>query len=188
MLLACVPMVRNLVEYTKDQESPEYKKLTSLLHQKPDSNTITLAELAQIFNSMLSLNLNLGTGTVLQLIFQQADECLNAPESVNLENKVILSIAIRLIAENIMIQRINNPAVTSSIMGEQTGRLFDLFKTAFPGDTKTIAILDRVVMMTPEPIHLNSFMYEPLIDMSDLHLKELYRTVKAFPTITTQTG
>jgi len=28
-----------------------------------------------------------------------------------------------------------------------------------------------VVLMTPENIHLNSFMYEPIIDMSDEHLK-----------------
>jgi energy-coupling factor transporter ATP-binding protein EcfA2 len=180
MLLASIPMVRNLIEYTRGQESPEYEKLTALLHQKADSATITLAELAQIFKSTLSLNLNLGSGTVLPLIFQEADECLTAPESANLENKVILSIAVRLIAESIMIQRINNPTMTSSIKGEQTGRLFDLFKKSFPGDTKAITILDRVVMMTPEPIHLNSFMFEPLVDISDQHLKELYRTMKNF--------
>jgi len=28
--------------------------------------------------------------------------------------------------------------------------------------------------MTPENIHFNSFMYEPIIDMSDGHLKQLY--------------
>lgn len=29
-------------------------------------------------------------------------------------------------------------------------------------------------MMTPENIHLNSFMYEPILDMSYDHLKKLY--------------
>ena len=42
-----------------------------------------------------------------------------------------------------------------------------------------IAILDRVALMTPENIHLNSFMYEPIIDMSDEHLRKLYREVEA---------
>ena len=32
--------------------------------------------------------------------------------------------------------------------------------------------------MTPENIHLNSFMYEPIIDMSDEHLKKLYNDLK----------
>jgi hypothetical protein len=31
----------------------------------------------------------------------------------------------------------------------------------------------------PENIHLNSFMYEPIVDMSDAHLRDLYRRVKA---------
>jgi hypothetical protein len=32
--------------------------------------------------------------------------------------------------------------------------------------------------MTPENIHVNSFMYEPIIDMSDVALRELYSQVK----------
>ena len=31
--------------------------------------------------------------------------------------------------------------------------------------------------MTPESIHLNSFMYEPILDMSDEHLKSLLNDV-----------
>lgn len=31
--------------------------------------------------------------------------------------------------------------------------------------------------MTPENIHLNSFMYEPILDMANEHLKELYRKI-----------
>ncbi len=34
--------------------------------------------------------------------------------------------------------------------------------------------------MTPENIHLNAFMYEPIVDMSDHHLKKLYAEVEAF--------
>ena len=33
--------------------------------------------------------------------------------------------------------------------------------------------------MTPENIHLNSFMYEPIVDMSDEHLRKLCREVVA---------
>ena len=32
--------------------------------------------------------------------------------------------------------------------------------------------------MTPENIHVNSFMYEPIIDMSDDHLRKLFVDVK----------
>ena len=38
-------------------------------------------------------------------------------------------------------------------------------------------IVDEVNLMTPESIHLNSFMYEPIIDMSDWALKQLYKNI-----------
>lgn len=180
MLIACIPMARNLIEYGSGQEHPDYLKLTSLLHQKPDTNTIALSDLEGIFNRVLSLELSLGNGTVLPLIFQQADVCTQGPESLNLENKVVLSIAIRLKAEEVMIRKINSPLEVASIQGQQTAELFDLFKTRSLGERDDISLLNRVVMMTPEPIHLNSFMYEPLIDLSDRYLRDLYTSVKAF--------
>jgi len=184
MLVAAIPMVRNLIEYTQGQNCPSYLKLTSLLHQKPDSNSITLVELADLFNRTLSLKLKFGAGTVLPLIFKEAEKCLSKPESINLENKVVLSIAIRLIAEDFMIRRINDLSITDQIKDNQTVELFKVFKELFSTDTQAVALLDQVVLMTPEPIHLNSFMYEPLIDLSDHYLKDLYRKVKAFTTPT----
>ena len=32
--------------------------------------------------------------------------------------------------------------------------------------------------MTPENIHINSFMFEPILDLSDNHLKKLYCKLK----------
>jgi hypothetical protein len=40
------------------------------------------------------------------------------------------------------------------------------FLELFAGDP-ALETLDRVVLMTPENIHLDSFMYEPIVDMSD---------------------
>lgn len=38
-------------------------------------------------------------------------------------------------------------------------------------------IVEQVLIMTSENIHINSFMYEPLIDMSLDELKKLYEDV-----------
>ncbi len=42
---------------------------------------------------------------------------------------------------------------------------------------ESIKILRKVVLMTPENIHLNAFMYEPIVDMSDDLLQALYSEV-----------
>ena len=179
ILIASIAMVRNLVEYTKGQESQSYAKLTSLLHQKEDSSSITLEDLAEVINETLSTNIVLGHGKVFPLIFEEADSCLNDDGlAINLENKVVLSIAIRLRAEEMMITRINDPTTTDAIQSNQTVDLFKIYKDKFPSDASNIDLLGQVVMITPEPIHLNSFMYEPLIDISDHHLKELYEKIK----------
>ena len=39
-------------------------------------------------------------------------------------------------------------------------------------------ILEQVAMLTQENINLNSFMFEPILDMSLLHLYDLYQEVK----------
>jgi hypothetical protein len=41
----------------------------------------------------------------------------------------------------------------------------------------SIKTLNGVILMTPENIHLNAFMYEPILDMSDEHLKKLYKEI-----------
>ena len=37
--------------------------------------------------------------------------------------------------------------------------------------------MNRINLMTPENIHINAFMYEPLIDMSIHHIVNLYKEV-----------
>jgi len=44
--------------------------------------------------------------------------------------------------------------------------------------TEEIAIIENVNLITPESIHINSFMFEPLIDISDWTLIDLYTSVK----------
>ena len=52
------------------------------------------------------------------------------------------------------------------------------YKAKFTDNAEQIEILGKVVLMTPENIHINSFMYEPIIDMSGEHLKNLYNQAK----------
>jgi hypothetical protein len=67
----------------------------------------------------------------------------------------------------------------TTITAHQTQALVTKFKNQFPLEAKAVEVLDRVQLMTPENIHLNSFMYEPIVDMSGDHLRQLYRDVLA---------
>jgi hypothetical protein len=177
--IASIPFIRNLIEFTKSDKDPDFLKLTSLLHWKSDSAGVTQKELDTIYNSVFgttgaSPN---GNSPVIDIIKQEAGECLKACDGINFENKIVLSIAIRLVAEQFMVRKINDDNFVAGIDSNQTPRLLAKFKELFSGDVGTIETIKRVILMTPENIHLNSFMYEPILDMSDEHLRKLYEDV-----------
>ena len=78
-----------------------------------------------------------------------------------------------------MTTKISDPGFVANITAHQTQELLARFKGQFAKETKAIEVLDRVQLMTPENIHLNSFMYEPIVDMSGDHLRKLYSDVLA---------
>lgn len=180
-LIASIPFIRNIIEYTKSDEDKEFLKLTSLLHVKNDSDTITIKDLEDTFKSTIPIlkfpDID-SDKKVIDLILETADKCLEDHESINLENKIVLSIAIRIYAEKFMINKINDDEFVKSISSNQTWELLRKFEEIYNNEKKVLDILKRVNLITPENIHVNSFMYEPIIDMGDGELKKLYEDVK----------
>ncbi len=179
--IASIPFLRNLVEMTTGEQDPNYDSLTSMLHWKPGSETITVGQLDDIYIAICQeTGGSKKPGKLLwELLTEEAEACLVASAGMNLENKIVLAIAIRLSAERFMTGRIGNPAWVATLEANQARGMTDEFKRRFPQELEVIATLDRVALMTPENIHVNSFMYEPIIDMSDDHLRRLYGEVKA---------
>ena len=180
--IASIPFMRNLIEYTKgDGDAGDFVKLTSLLHRRADSDQIIVADLDAIYHGLFSsegVSVD-GTQSVITLIKEEANKCMLAPQGINFENKVVLSIATRLAAEQFMLGKLNGAAGVATIESNQTTRLLKEYRRLFPADQAAIGVLRRVALMTPENIHLNSFMYEPILDMSDDHLRKLYGDILA---------
>ncbi len=180
MLIASIPFVRNLAEYAGYKD--EFEKLTSLLHIKTDSHNHTISDLEGIYKIILkdksSLSLTNGSEKVIQVIFKSADTILqNTDDVLDLENKIVLSVAIRLKAEEFMIKMINDQLFIDQISTNQTVTLINRFKELFVAKIDNIDLLEQVNLMTSENIHINSFMYEPILDLGDEHLKDLYQKV-----------
>lgn len=178
--VACIPFIRNILEYTKGESDPDYLKLTSLLHWKSDTSAITHQELDAIFSKTFGAGGSWPSprDSVVDLVIEQADHALKADEGVNFENKIVMSIAIRLLSESHMVTELADPNFTDNIQANQTQSLFKAYKNRANGSANARDVLDAVVLMTPENIHVNSFMYEPIIDMSDAHLRRLYTDVR----------
>ncbi|MCT7618824.1 hypothetical protein [Aliarcobacter butzleri] len=186
ILIASIPFVRNLIEYTLGEDSQEYKTLTSLLHIKKDrtnplqdTDSLELNHLQNIFCSILTnQTFNFGNITKIKdVVYLEAERISRLSENNDLENKIAISIAIRLKSEEYMIRVINDDNFLNTIESNQTFELYNEYKRRKPMSSN-LKYLAQVNLMTPENIHLNSFMYEPILDMSDRHLVDLYNIVK----------
>lgn len=63
----------------------------------------------------------------------------------------------------------------------QTFKLIEKYKEKFKdseSEIKCIELLDKVSLMTPENIHINAFMYEPILDLGEKHLIKLFNNLE----------
>lgn len=154
-------------------------KLTSLLHQKSDTPTITVGDLDKIFTSVCGIpGASPDTKAIVRdVIAKEAGEIAKGKGNISLQDKIVLAIATRLAAERFLIAKIADQKFVDSIKSVQTPRLAEEFRKRFPKETEIFKVIDRVLVVTPENIHLNSFMYEPIIDMSGDQLRRLHSDV-----------
>lgn len=177
--LATIPFVRNLIEYSYGMEEESYNKLTNLLHYKlSETEDMTILDLNTIYNKYWFINENIENQDelVTNILFDEADKILVETDEVALENKIVLSMAIRQKSEKYMLKKILEKNQEYKLPNDnQTRKLFNEYKKEYSEYTKEF---EAVNLMTAENIHINSFMYEPLIDTSLNHLKKLYEKLK----------
>ena len=179
MIVASIPFYRNLAEYCGNDD--DYLKFTSFLHYKSvpiDTGSVTLADLWAIINQYITGNVaTFSTENFYDTVQLLATDITNEQDDISLENKLIISIASRLRAEKYLKQVIISregacPDSTSNQMREW----YERAKPYLTDDEKRL--MDDINLITPESIHLNAFMYEPLIDISIWTLNDIFsRTV-----------
>lgn len=182
ILCATIPFTRNLIEYTKGEEDADYLKLTSLLHWKNDTEQISVGNYLDIYNNLFGTEHDTNnTQPVKTLLFIKANEiCVKSThDGLNLEDKVLLSIAIRLQAEiwiTNQLRTLKNDATYWCQSKKQFGALMGEYATHAPSAPET-RTLEKVAITVSSNIHLNSFMYEPILDLTIDHLVDLYKEV-----------
>ncbi|HZW24116.1 MAG TPA: hypothetical protein VFF26_01415 [Gallionella sp.] len=183
ILCATIPFTRNLLEYTRSGNDPDYLTLTSLLHWKQDTDQITVGNYLDIYNRLFGTNYSSNnTQPVKNLLFAKATEICNATthDGLNLENKVLLSIAARIQAEIFLtneLRKLKGNANYWCTDNSQFGNLLKEYKQLNQTVPSALRTLEKVSITVSSNIHLNSFMYEPILDLTIDHLIDLYQEV-----------
>lgn len=183
ILCATIPFTRNIIEYTKGESDANYLQLTYLLHWKEQTSQITVGDYLNIYNQVFGTTHAGDNQTVIDLIFNESYSICQSPQQngLNLEDKILLSMAIRLKAENFMIDEIRlhekNPNYWCT-SNNQFGALIKKYAKINPL-SRSLYTLEKVSITVSSNIHLNSFMYEPILDLTIDHLIKLYTDVCA---------
>ncbi len=191
-LVCMIPFARNLIEYTKGKDDPDYKKLTALLHIKSTTSSIKFSELIQIYKNVFGITYNIEFGSIndgaciLDAIYRLAYDLESSNDvAFRIKSKLILSIASRLKTEEYMIKKIEEITGESFDLGtitrDQFRELYQIFLEKTNKNEvdlkKELKIIKSVSLITPEHIHINSFMFEPILDMSFDEIKAIHNEV-----------
>lgn len=181
-LCASIPFARNIIEYTRGEDNTDYKTLTKLLHWKNDSVSITIKDYLSIYNNTFDGNITRidDAQIVTKLILNQANSiCTKSGVcGFNIIEKIVLCMAIRIIAEKFMINILSDllPAYTYN-ESNQYGDLLEKIKCC-ELSSDIMRTLNKISITVSSNLHINSFMYEPIIDLSIEALIDLYSKVQ----------
>ena len=184
VFIGCIPFVRNIEEYTGGQRTDNFALLTKCLHLKDDTPGIVMSSIFDVYKdvikSLAGETIDFGADNYLTALFEEAEAIMSDPNEVEIANKLVLSIAIRIKAEKYM-----QSVLTAEQLAElrpnrnRTAELLNIFKKYHATDMEDQCLeMNKVLMLTSENIHFNNFKFEPLVDISILHLKQLYGEVK----------
>lgn len=188
-----------LDEYENADVNDDFNLLTVLLHEKSETANMRFSDLKNIYKAYIGIDeFEPDVDPDKHIIDALYEICDNLTgDNAELENKVLFAMAIRHKAEIFMKnelraytgtlswrknRRTNETGTSNQFLlmvdqkGNQTRELLNGYKQF--GEENAVSVLEDVAIMTPENIHLNSFMYEPIMDMDIVELIALYEQVK----------
>lgn len=173
--VAAIPMVRELVAIRGGKNSEGYGTLSSALHGR-EGSSISFGDLHQIFQTYWDCGALENDGErVCDVTRQVCKELYDRDGSLKLQEKVAMALGIRLIVEGCLgrLYASRNRELPDS---EKMGKLVKDYREHFSDDYRLHGgIAEDAAVITPENIHVNSFMYEPLVDIGSQRFFDLYK-------------
>lgn len=182
--VACIPFLRTLLEMRGEKKGNlNYESLTSMLHVNKDSDQQTVSKIGDVYAEVLKKKLTIDNSSKNKQVREYIGNVIEKEimgaatptiKESELYKKVCLSVGVRLLAEEFCINKLGKKV---DDITDSTKIFLDfLEKENMESDEKEL--IKSVSMGTPDYIHTNSFMYEPLIDQSSDELLLLYNTLK----------
>ena len=175
--IASIAMVRELINLHGTSNGEDYARLSSILHGRMDAASIKFSDLSACYEREIGCKALAGDYRLVGATIKKAcEQIASSWRSLDLAEKITISIGVRVEVE----RYIRGCFETNHIDEGKTptlGKLARQFKNELPQEySKHSDCIERAVLIAPENIHINGFMYEPLVDTGSLDFIELYRS------------
>lgn len=144
--------------------------LTACLHYKEITKKLILEDILNFFPSYeLKIDVKKSYLDGLKEIANKIKDF----DEFDLAKKTILSIGCRIFLEEKIIN--DNFSLVEKIKENQFANLKNIYENQL--EDNVIQLMEKVQLSTPEFIHGNAFMYEPLVDIDGKYLMEIYNEI-----------
>lgn len=177
-----IPFARNIVEFQHDKTHDDYKELTRALHTM--SSNVTVGDIQQCLQSIISVtdtpfdeSLNIHEAIILHAKEVAAD----TSDGFSLKDNLVLAIGTRLCIERYIISKISEEDYRNAINKERdlTRKLLILYSNncSDPKKQTLSKMFNKAAAIVDGTIHINSFMYEPLVDIGTWEMKKMFNEI-----------
>lgn len=177
-----IPFARNIVEFQHGKSHDDYKKLTRALHTIDNEATVGhiqqyLQTIVNIADTPFDKSLN-----IHEAIIMRAKEVAAATsDCFSLKDNLVLAIGTRLCIERYIISKISEEDYRNAVSKERdlTRKLLILYSNNCSDPNKQIYLkmFNKAAAIVDGTIHINSFMYEPLVDVGTWEMKKMFNEI-----------
>lgn len=184
-MIALLPFIRNIYEIKDGSSNTNYKEICHFLHYDNDTVSIKLNALDSIFDSFSVMKSpdysnNLYFETLIYEVNRILSEVLREDK---LLEKILLGIFIRLSTDKILLDRYINQNGSNPIITGNNWTL-ELYRMTKPYlSPEEFELYNKAITIAPSFLHVNGFMYEPLVDVGLQRIIEVVNELKTFLTI-----
>lgn len=169
-----IPFYRELANLNNNKILSD--ELTCCLHFKEKTKQMSIKSIVkQLIDNRIIPSANLEDLNYFDTLIAEAERLSGQLDYFDISNKIILSIASRLLIEMVITN--NDVSKASDISRNQIRELYHRYKNDL--NHEMLELLNKVLLLTPDFIHANNFMFEPLIDIDPKDLQDLYKKVKS---------
>ncbi len=182
--IALIPFARTILQLQNNHDT-NIDVILKYLHYDTSSESLQMNDVINVLINNLNVNLCpseiLASNCYLKILNDLSSNiCSSDIKETNLEEKIVVGLYLRIFLERFLTKRYIDSTRSSPTITDEYRRTRDLYIQCEPYlSREEKETIETINVVCPPYVHVNSFMYEPLIDVGGDELKKQFLSLSA---------